>query len=505
MARGTPGRGRVRALRAGHARGGVRRAPDRALRALAPGRAPRTPAQLRRPAPGETGGDTGAPETKNNPDPAGVVPHRLGGRPHRRLAGFAGPGRAVVLLDVVPRPHHPWDPRPPSCTVSPWQDLDLPPATPAPTTRSGPSSPASRPLAGLLGRPLLRTWRAARPPSCPSRLTDDQHPRGQRQGPRHERAHRRGLRPGDRRHRRLGAGSGHRHRVHHRPRRAPGRLRPALQGPVPHRRPDAAARSSGGRHRVAGRRRRPWCTTRWARSTWRRPSAPSPGSSRRAWMQGRPLPATDGEAGRESACCASGTASSPATACTCAPSTATAGSARCTSPRPPGNPTASRRCGATTCSRRARWSTSRPAPGPGGVAVATGELYDVENDPLLNGTTNGMTPVCAAPRRPHGRSLPQPSRRGAPPQGGGAGLSSVRQGREDRLTKRCRRLDHRVVAHAAEPDDGRIRPSRHEGVDHGRDGDGVVQPQTMCNGDGSVSMAPVKRAWCWRRPPRCSG
>ena len=38
----------------------------------------------------EPGGDTAAPETKNNPIPRRVVPHGLGGRPHRRLAVVAG-------------------------------------------------------------------------------------------------------------------------------------------------------------------------------------------------------------------------------------------------------------------------------------------------------------------------------------------------------------------------------------------------------------------------------
>ena len=35
------------------------------------------------------GGDTGAPQVHVNPVAAGVVPHRLGGRPHDRLARLA--------------------------------------------------------------------------------------------------------------------------------------------------------------------------------------------------------------------------------------------------------------------------------------------------------------------------------------------------------------------------------------------------------------------------------
>ena len=80
------------------------------------------------------------------------------------------------------------------------------------------------------------------------------------------------------------------------------------------------------------------------------------------WMQGRALPQADGEPGRERARCASGTASSPAMACTCARSTATGGCAPCTSRPPRGGPTASRRPGGTASSTPARSSTSRLAP-----------------------------------------------------------------------------------------------------------------------------------------------
>ncbi len=40
----------------------------------------------------------------------GVVPHRLGGRPDDRLARLARRRRRLLLLDELPRPHHPWDP-----------------------------------------------------------------------------------------------------------------------------------------------------------------------------------------------------------------------------------------------------------------------------------------------------------------------------------------------------------------------------------------------------------
>ena len=52
----------------------------------------------------EGGGDTDAPEVKHNPDAPRDVPHRLGRRPHHRLAGLARPRRRLVLLDELPRP-----------------------------------------------------------------------------------------------------------------------------------------------------------------------------------------------------------------------------------------------------------------------------------------------------------------------------------------------------------------------------------------------------------------
>ena len=94
----------------------------------------------------------------------------------------------------------------------------------------------------------------------------------------------------------------HRRHLHHRPRRAAGRLRPPLQGPVPHRRADAAAFGlAAGPFRR--RRARRWSPTRSARWTWRRRSAPSRAWTPRPWMQGRVLPLADGEPGRERALC----------------------------------------------------------------------------------------------------------------------------------------------------------------------------------------------------------
>ena len=163
--------------------------------------------------------------------------------------------------------------------------------------------------------------------------------------------------------------------------------------------------------------------SRWGRSTWRRRSAPSPGSSPRRGCRAAPCRSPTASPGA-SAPCASGTASSPATACTCARSTGTGGCAPSTSPPPPASPTGSRRSGATACSSPARWSTSSRAPGPGGVGIATGELYNVDEDPHQF-ENRWDDPAHAAPaRRPGGRPLRQPAHRGAHAQGDGAGLTA---------------------------------------------------------------------------------
>ena len=47
---------------------------------------------------------TGAPQVHDNPIPRELVPHRLGRRPHDRLARLARRRRRLVLLDELPRP-----------------------------------------------------------------------------------------------------------------------------------------------------------------------------------------------------------------------------------------------------------------------------------------------------------------------------------------------------------------------------------------------------------------
>ena len=96
---GDPHRRRVAALREV-----ARRRPSRGGRDVLPGARSRSRGQRarrrrhRRP--------TGA----RQPDPPRVVPHRLGGRPHDRLARLAGRRRRLVLLDELSRPAPPVGP-----------------------------------------------------------------------------------------------------------------------------------------------------------------------------------------------------------------------------------------------------------------------------------------------------------------------------------------------------------------------------------------------------------
>ncbi len=53
------------------------------------------------------GGDTGAPQVHDNAIPTDVVPHRLGGRSHDRVARLARRRRRLVLLDELSRPASP--------------------------------------------------------------------------------------------------------------------------------------------------------------------------------------------------------------------------------------------------------------------------------------------------------------------------------------------------------------------------------------------------------------
>ena len=144
----------------------------------------------------EPGGDTTGTRDQEQPHPTCVVPHRLGGRPDRRLAaarsaptsrGSAGcpsPTRTT-------RGTH----RPPSCTACPGRTSSSRPGHPG-SDDAHPCRARAKAgsLARLLGRPVPQHGgRAGRlRPLAAHRRPD---PRDQRQGPRHERAHRRGLRP----------------------------------------------------------------------------------------------------------------------------------------------------------------------------------------------------------------------------------------------------------------------------------------------------------------------
>ncbi len=156
--------------------------------------------------------------------------------------------------------------------------------------------------------------------------------------------------------RRQGLDRRRRRDLHHRPRRAAGRLRPAVQGAVPRRRADAPAadlaagpvggRAGVGRH-PPGRPRRPGADVLRDRRP-RRPGVDGgPGVAR---LRRRPRPGSSG-------CSPSGTASCSGSTSTCARSTGTAGCARRTCPAP--STTAPRasctRWPTTRCSRSNRW------------------------------------------------------------------------------------------------------------------------------------------------------
>ena len=213
----------------------------------------------------EPGGDTGAPETSINPIP----------REWYHTDWVAD--RTIAYLDSLPDdadwfvwmsfpdPHHPWDPPASERSRVDWRDLDLPPGHPGSPDKIA-EVLAQKPAHWLAC--YEGTWvnREGGPGSYrPQSLSDDNireinamaHVMNemideacgrvlQRGGPRLGRRHRRVL--------------------HDRPRRAAGRLRVRVQGPVPHRRADAAAarvapgpvgRSDAGGGERAGGPRRP--------------------------------------------------------------------------------------------------------------------------------------------------------------------------------------------------------------------------------------------------------
>ena len=159
------------------------------------------------------------------------VPHRLGRRPHHRLAGLAGSGRRLVLLDELPR-------SPPS--LGPARGRG---AAPGRLARPGPARRATRDRREKAVEILAQKphhwldWYEGRFQNMeggpmkfvPGQMTARPGARGERPHPRGERAHRRGAGTGDGPGRGAGLGRRHRRRVHDGPRRAPGRLRAPVQ------------------------------------------------------------------------------------------------------------------------------------------------------------------------------------------------------------------------------------------------------------------------------------
>ena len=132
-------------------------------------RAPsRAPPQLRRPAPGRARGRHRSTRDEEQPDPAGLVPHRLGGRPHDRLARRADGRRRLVLLDELSRPPPPVGSA--RIGTAPGRLARPRPAARPPRLRRADPQGARRqagPLARHTGRAHGRTARADRPTSAP--------------------------------------------------------------------------------------------------------------------------------------------------------------------------------------------------------------------------------------------------------------------------------------------------------------------------------------------------
>ena len=229
--------------------------------------------------------------------PARVVPHRLGRRPHDRLARLAGRRRRLVLLDELPRPAPPVGSaavrgRPHrlarSCRSPPATSRTRP-------TRGGPRRQAA-PLAGVVRRTPRLQLRGARELGAGD-ADRRPGPRGQRPQRGRVRADRRGARAGAGRDRRTRVGRRRRRHLHHRPRRAAGRLRPAVQGPVPRRRADApAADLAAGavcRQLPPATISRPVGLVDLAPTFCTIAGLPAP-----EWMQGAALPVDDADADR---------------------------------------------------------------------------------------------------------------------------------------------------------------------------------------------------------------
>lgn len=78
----------------------------------------------------EPGGDTGAPETKNNPIPtAWYHTDWVADMVTAQLDEYSDDDDWFIWMSF-PDPHHPWDPPAEELARVPWQDLDLPPGHP---------------------------------------------------------------------------------------------------------------------------------------------------------------------------------------------------------------------------------------------------------------------------------------------------------------------------------------------------------------------------------------
>ncbi len=139
---------RLRAPRVRH----PRRRRDAALRAMADDEPPRGDRHVlrgdRRRVQGQRGGRRRHRRAagEGQPDPARLVPHRLGRRSHDRLARRARRRRRLVLLDELPRSAPPVGPaRSRRCGRVDWRDVPLPAGYPAERARPrGRSSTTSR-------------------------------------------------------------------------------------------------------------------------------------------------------------------------------------------------------------------------------------------------------------------------------------------------------------------------------------------------------------------------
>ena len=77
------------------------------------------------------GGATRRPAGARQPDPARAVPHRLGRRPHDRLADSLAADDDWFCWMSFPDPHHPWDPPQSELSRVDWRDVPLPAGYPA--------------------------------------------------------------------------------------------------------------------------------------------------------------------------------------------------------------------------------------------------------------------------------------------------------------------------------------------------------------------------------------